>query len=95
MARAGKRAGKRWRRPLVCGGVLLLTLLLTAAAPRGAVPVVEPSPTSAPVPPVPDALSAWEVVDAAETTPSFTASPTANAEVIFVDAQAEPALPAT
>lgn len=92
MARGRKRAGKRWRRPLLCGGVLLLTLLLTAAAPREAVPAVEPVPTSAPIPPVSDARSAWETVDAAEMTPSFTASPTANAEIIFVDA--EPAFPA-
>lgn len=92
MAHGRKRAGKRWRRPLLCGGMLLLTLLLTAAAPRGAVPAVEPAPTSAPIPPVSDARSAWETVDAAEMTPSFTASPTANAEIIFVDA--EPAIPA-
>lgn len=92
MAHGRKRAGKRWRRPLLCGGMLLLTLLLTAAAPRGAVPAVEPTPTSAPIPPVSDARSAWETVDAAEMTPSFTASPTANAEIIFVDA--EPAIPA-
>ena len=94
MARGRKRAGKRWRRPLLCGGVLLLTLLLTAAAPRGAVPVVEPSPTSAPIPPVSDAQSAWETVDSAEITPCFTASPTANAEIIFVDVEEEPAVPA-
>lgn len=94
MARGRKRAGKRWRRPLLCGGVLLLTLLLTAAAPRGAVPVVEPSPTSAPIPPVSDAQSARETIDATEMTPSFTASPTANAEIIFVDVEEEPAVPA-